>query len=129
MRPIRSLTFAIGLLATVIAGAIAMPSQSNDTPLASRPVLPEPTADAARAQIDVARRDVRTRLKAPELQVDLLAYRPVTFPDASLGCPQPDMAYPQVMVEGVVIELRAAGRRWEYHASDRRQPFLCQRDR
>jgi len=32
----------------------------------------------------------------------------VTWPDTSLGCPKPGMMYPQVLVEGVLVQLRAA---------------------
>ena len=59
-------------------------------------------------------------------EIELIEARPVVWPDGSLGCPQPDMMYPQVQVEGIVIRLRAAGKEYQYHGGGRREPFLCE---
>jgi hypothetical protein len=49
----------------------------------------------------------------------------VVWSDASLGCPQPDMRYPQVPVDGSAIELEHGGRYYLYHSGGGRKPFLC----
>ncbi|GAB4575969.1 MAG: hypothetical protein Kow0077_30100 [Anaerolineae bacterium] len=49
------------------------------------------------------------------------------FPDASLGCPQPDMAYAQVLTRGFIITLTYAGTRYEYHLTpDAQTIVLCE---
>lgn len=40
----------------------------------------------------------------------------VDWPDASLGCPQPEMMYAQVITPGYRIILEAKGKSYEYHA-------------
>jgi hypothetical protein len=49
----------------------------------------------------------------------------VTWPDGSLGCPKPGMAYTQALVPGYRIRLRAKGTLLDYHASDRGKLVLC----
>ena len=53
----------------------------------------------------------------------------VTWPDGSLGCPEPGMAYTQALVPGYRILVRAGERLLEYHASNRGQFVLCPADR
>jgi hypothetical protein len=47
------------------------------------------------------------------------------WPDSSLGCPQPGMAYLQVITPGYLIVLRALGNDYMYHASYN-YVILCQ---
>jgi hypothetical protein len=49
------------------------------------------------------------------------------WPDASLGCPQPGMSYPQRLVEGTRIVVEAAGRRYDYRMSAGGTLRLCTR--
>jgi hypothetical protein len=64
----------------------------------------------------LARRDLATRLGVPDSAVQVRSNRPQTWPDASLGCPKPDMLYAQVETPGFVIELEAGGKTYAYHA-------------
>jgi hypothetical protein len=45
--------------------------------------------------------------------------------DASLGCPQPDRMYAQVITPGFLIVLEAAGTRLEYHTDSSRRVEFC----
>ena len=45
--------------------------------------------------------------------------------DSSLGCPQPGMAYLQVVTPGWLVELRAGRRTLEYHTDARGRAVLC----
>jgi hypothetical protein len=75
-----------------------------------------------------ARLDLARRLGVPEDEVRPGALRRVTWPDASLGCPQPGELYAQVQTEGFVIELQVAGTRYRYHA-DREHTVFCPEQR
>jgi len=44
----------------------------------------------------------------------------VEFPDASLGVPEPDRVYAQVITPGYVIRLKARGEVYEYHGAGKR---------
>jgi hypothetical protein len=54
--------------------------------------------------------------------VDALA---LTWPDSSLGCPQPGMMYSQVLTKGTFVVLEAGGQRYEYHGG--KPLFLCEK--
>ena len=48
--------------------------------------------------------------------IDVLLAEPVDWPDTSLGCAQPGIAYAQVVTPGWLIELEAADVRLTYHS-------------
>ena len=50
--------------------------------------------------------------------VTVVDARAVTWPDGSLGCPEPGMMYTQVLVDGTLVVLEAGGSRYEYHGGD-----------
>lgn len=49
----------------------------------------------------------------------------VTWRDGAIGCPEPDMAYPQIVVEGFRVVLQVGDQRLHYHADDPEAPFRC----
>jgi hypothetical protein len=57
--------------------------------------------------------------------VTLVTLTPEVWPDASLGCPQPDMVYAQVMTPGFVIEVEVNGERLEFHADEQGNVARC----
>jgi hypothetical protein len=69
----------------------------------SSPLVTDAVADLAR-QLDVSPDDVT-----------VVAAREVTWPDGSLGCPEPGMMYTQALVDGTLVVLEANGQRYEYH--------------
>ena len=87
------------------------------------------TTEGLRAKVDQSLQDAarRTQLDAAQLSVALA--EAVTWPDGSLGCPQPGREYTQALVRGYRIQIVAADRTLEYHASLRGTPFLCPAER
>ena len=77
------------------------------------------------AQVTQAKQDLAKRLSVNPDQIELVSFTPVTWPDGSMGCPEPGMMYTQVLVEGYRIQLRSGGRDYEYHGGGTRAPFLC----
>ncbi len=73
--------------------------------------------------------DLAARLNIAPDAITVLSVEAVTWPDSSLGCPQPGMAYLQVLVEGLRIRLSAEGALYEYHSGENIAPFLCQPSR
>lgn len=51
---------------------------------------------------------------SPVSEVVVVSSTEVTWPDGSLGCPQPGMRYPQALVNGHRIIVRAGGRELDY---------------
>ena len=73
----------------------------------------------------LAATDLADRLGVRVEDITVRSVEEVTWPDASLGCPQKDFAYAQVLTPGIRITLDAAGAEYAYHAGDGRDPFFC----
>jgi hypothetical protein len=76
--------------------------------------------------VDLAVADLSARLSVDPGQISITAAERVVWPDGSLGCPQPGMAYTQVQVDGTYVELSANGVLYPYHSGGGRGPFLCE---
>jgi hypothetical protein len=50
-------------------------------------------------------------------QVDIVSAEEVTFPDGSLGCPQPGMVYTQAMVDGYKIVAEVGGKTYDFRGT------------
>jgi hypothetical protein len=124
---------------TVAPNDTAAAPTSTSTPLAVSPLtvvaVTEETTVAPSASIDPALQplvdqavaDLATRLKIDASKIDTISAQSMSWPDGSLGCPQPGMAYTQVMVDGSLIQLSANGTSYSYHSGGSRAPFLCQK--
>lgn len=78
-----------------------------------------------RELVETAVTDLAGRLGLERASIEVVSAQPVTWPDASLGCPLPGMGYRQVPEDGYRILLRAGGQEYAYHGGARRGPFLC----
>jgi hypothetical protein len=90
------------------------------------PSLLTPNDAGLQNLINKAITDLAKRLSIPAVEITVLEATPVVWPDASLGCPQPGMAYTQVPEDGLLIRLQAGGQVYEYHSGGIRDPFLCE---
>jgi hypothetical protein len=82
----------------------------------------------AQAVVTRAREDLARRLSLPSNAVRLVSVESVKWPDASLGCPQPDQMYAQVITPGFRVVLKAAGQVYTYHADRGERLRLCQEE-
>jgi hypothetical protein len=78
---------------------------------------------------DTAVKDLAEKLSASPEDIEVLEARYVTWPDSSLGCPQPDMGYLQALTSGLLIVLRHRGASYHYHGRSEGPPFYCERPR
>jgi hypothetical protein len=100
------------LLAMGIAGCAAAQAE--------RPMNPTLESITETVLEDAAR---RTGIDRPSLTVERAIA--VTWPDGSLGCPQPGMNYTMALVPGFRIIVRAGEQRFDYHATRRGYFVLC----
>ena len=93
----------------------AAPDASVTVPAPLLPLLPDMLADAAR----------RSGVASDRLR--LASVEAVTWRDGSLGCPQPGMLYPQVLIRGwrVRIALPIGEPPLDYHVGARGQWLWC----
>jgi hypothetical protein len=91
----------------------SLPPVKSGVPIdPTRPLVTDAVADLA-GRLGIGTDEVAV--------VDALA---VTWPDSSLGCPQPGMMYSQVLTKGTLVVLEAGGKRYEYHGG--KPLFLCE---
>jgi CO/xanthine dehydrogenase Mo-binding subunit len=99
-----------------VAGAQAVICQGGS--------IAEPRAATAARLLQMARRDLASRLKIDPDAVKTTFPRPQNWPDASLGCPRRGVTYAQVVTPGFIIELEAGGKKYRYH-SDLQRIVSC----
>jgi hypothetical protein len=118
--------------------APAGPVPSSPTPSPERtepsvPLTPEPESErtatppspVGTSSADAVA-DLAERLGIDPGEVTVVRDVAVTWPDGSLGCPVPGMAYTQALTPGRLVVLEAAGTTVEYHSGGRRGLFLCE---
>ena len=125
---------APGTVATAEVTATPAPP-SEQTPMTPEAVdeaqeeVEEETMTPQPANYEVAAlavEDLAARLSVPVEQIQVREVRAVTWPDASLGCPQPGMMYAQVTQDGLLIRLSAGQEMYFYHSGTNQKPFLCE---
>jgi hypothetical protein len=98
-------------------------------PTTENEITTMPTSEEQQLPIVVpAREDLARRLGVDPEHLEVVSVEVVTWPDGSLGCPEPGMSYTQALVEGSKVVLGYEGRVYVYHAGDDDQPFLCPSD-
>jgi hypothetical protein len=109
----------LALTVSACAMGPTMGAEEDSVPPISVPgdLLEEVRADAAK----------RSGRSVSELKV--VSAEAVTWSDASLGCPQPEMLYAQVLTPGYRIVLQAGETRFDYHAGSTGKFVLCPPDR
>jgi hypothetical protein len=122
------LVVRITLLAAVwvVSGCSAASSSGGPdrslTPSSVQPSL-EPGASASgsidlpQSIIDPVVAEVARLAGVPADQVTVISAEEVTFPDGSLGCPVPGMAYTQVLTDGYKIVAEAGGKTYDFRGT------------
>ena len=154
MRKIHLLLLAALLLTACVGSAepTLLPNPDGDgaSPVATSATMPEVEAPAIEAPepttvhqevimtdesalpggaetlLDLVKADLAQRLAIEISAIMLVSYEEVVWPDSSLGCPQPGMAYLQVPKDGSRIVLEFEGTTYDYHTGGGRDPFLCE---
>ena len=84
-----------------------------------------PPSDAELPIVEPAVADLAERLGVEPSEIEVVMAERVTWPDGSLGCPEPGMSYTQALVEGSKVVLGHDERVYLYHAGTDDEPFLC----
>jgi len=115
-----------GSKAVICSRGLAVASALQEASTIPGNVQPEPSDAPSRALISKARADLARRLAVAPDKVLFVKFKSVVWPDSSLGCPRPGMAYTQVRHDGVLIRFEVNGRHYDYHGGATRDPFLCE---
>ncbi len=104
----------------------------TESPLPTAPVspispLPAPqfAPDAETQELGKLQAQVAEQVGISATALTLISVEEVTWPDASLGCPQPDMMYAQVLTPGWrMMFMDAQGKEYQVHTSEDRKHFI-----
>ena len=91
-------------------------------PISTPTVTGTPIAPSAAAPVVAA---IGVDLGVPPESVQLITFEPREWPDSSLGCPQPDMLYAQVVTPGYLVVVEVEGEQIEYHTDKRGTIVRC----
>jgi ABC-type glycerol-3-phosphate transport system substrate-binding protein len=72
-----------------------------------------------------ARSELAAELETAEGNLKLVSVQPVTWRDASVGCPEPDQGYAQVLTEGYLVIFEYDGEQYEVHQAVDADPMVC----
>lgn len=84
------------------------------------------TDPALNALIAKATDDLAQRFSIPSDQVKLQEALEVTWPDSSLGCPNPAAQYLMVQTPGYLLRFQAMERTFEYHTDKTSNVIFCE---
>jgi len=128
----RRALFALSVLAVLAScgsdddddsGGGATTTGSGGVPASAASSVPGTASDAADEEAAIA--DLAERQGADPADIEVVSVENVTWPDASVGCPEEGMQYAQMLTDGVRIVLELDGQRYEYHAGGDREVFFC----
>ncbi len=112
-----------------VAGS-AEPDPGTTEPDPGEPLTEIPAGKVPRALepfVASAMSDLAARLGVDAFEIGVAVAETMVWPDGAVGCPDPDMAYTQVQVEGVRAVLTNGGGAYAYHGGGTRPgPFLCE---
>jgi hypothetical protein len=100
------------------------PTEGDETEMTPPPSIP--TNPGLQSLIEKAKQDLAQRLAGSANDIVLLEAASVTWPDASLGCPQEGMMYAQVLTPGYLIRLKSGEQEFEYHTGRETTVIYCE---
>lgn len=79
----------------------------------------------AETLVDLAIADLAQRLDVEMATITLVLNKPITWPDATLGCGKPGMDFSPVETPGYILQLSVDGQVYTYHTDDVNRVLLC----
>ena len=127
--PMAALLSALALGACA-AGQLATPSTAQEpisrpSPTADGEEPDMPTADISQEGIAALVASAAADAGVEIDEVRVVSAEQVTWPDGSIGCPEPGMAYTQALVPGYRVVLEIEGEELHFHAAEGGEFRFC----
>ncbi|MDH4166306.1 MAG: hypothetical protein OEV90_07830, partial [Gammaproteobacteria bacterium] len=100
------------LACTLVSGCALGQAAGGPPPVVKEKAVTNVPAEMIEAALD----DAANRSTTARAAITVTSAEAVTWPDGSLGCPQPGMMYTQALVAGYRIVLQAGEQTLNYHA-------------
>ncbi len=113
------------VLAGLVVGCrpiTATPGSVATAPAAAATAAAPELSAAEQSLVTTATEQVAQQLGVEPSAVQLVSVEAVEWPDASLGCPQPDMMYAQVITPGYRLAYTVNGKAVEAHTDNQQPP-------
>ena len=106
---------------------VSVPTAVGEVAAVEKPTGSQPELGPGLQRLaDIATEHLAGYLDVDKDEIRVLEAEYVTWPDSSIGCPEPDFQYMQVLTNGSRIMLTAGQRVYWYHSGGSRPPFLCE---
>ena len=115
------------VLILVLVASCAPAPAPTDTQIGT-PASPSVPSEAEKA-VEQAKIDLAQRNGIAKEKIVLIRVDDVDWPDTSLGCPEPDKVYAQVITPGYKILLSNGQEEYEYHSDKENNVVYCQGNR
>ena len=112
-----SIFLVTGIVALSLLGCVPASDSSGGVPLAG--------GSSAESPVEQAKADLARRKGLHKGEIEVAAVQGVDWPDTSLGCPQPDTVYAQLITPGYRIVLSCAGETYVYHSDRTNRVVYC----
>jgi hypothetical protein len=109
------------LACTLVSGCALGQAAGGPPPAVEEQAMTNAPAEIIEAALD----DAANRSTTARADIKVTSAEAVTWPDGSLGCPQPGMMYTQALVAGYRIVLQAGDLVLNYHSAARGKPVFC----
>ena len=117
-----------GLLALLLVACqpISLPANAPTTTQPSTEMMN--LSETEMKLVEQATLLLQEELGGQQILIQIVSVERVDWPDSSLGCPEPDMAYAQMITPGYRIVLEHNGQRYEFHSAETPDsvPILCE---
>lgn len=112
------------LYAIVLLVAASLPACAADRPAAA-PEYTAPVSATLQSVTEAVLVDASKRTGLEVADLEVVESIAVTWPDGSLGCPEPGMNYTMALVPGYRVRIKADQQVLNYHASARGYWVFC----
>lgn len=122
IRALPALTLTVALAGCTGAETAAPAAGAPETPPRS---MPKPVPDVPPAVLARLYEEVERESGVSRDRIELVRAESATWNDGALGCPQPNQAYAQMIVQGWWVILRAGREEYDYRIDHNQRHRRC----